>query len=393
MTAPLVPPAINKPRYDLLDGLRGVGAMLVILFHFGEAFASDWTTQMINHGYLAVDFFFILSGFVIGYAYDSRWNNGMTAGRFMLRRLIRLHPMVILAAVLGVAAYLLQGSVRWDGTPAAPCAIVIALVLGLLMIPAVPNTIIDVRGNAEMFPLNGPQWSLFFEYIGSLLYAILLHRLSTRWLRIWVIISGIGVIACTMANFSGGYTMGYGWSILGWDIIPCGGFVGGFMQMSFCFGLGLLMTRGFKAGRHIRGAFWLCAGGLVLICSAPYLSIEGGVSRINGIYDLFCTIIILPTLVWLGAHGITTDRFSTSVCEWMGKLSYPVYIVHYPIMYLFYNWIWSNKISFNEAIPTMIVIFLIIPIIAWVALKFYDEPVRRYLSSRWLSHQRGDTGK
>lgn len=384
MSVPLVPPASDKPRYALLDGLRGVGALLVIFFHFGEAFATDWTTQAVNHGYLAVDFFFILSGFVIGYAYDSRWSRGMTSGRFMLRRLIRLHPMVILAALLGVAAYLFQGSVRWDGTPVPLHAVIIALFLGLLMIPAIPHTITDVRGNAEMFPLNGPQWSLFFEYIGSLLYALLLHRLSTRLLRLWVIVSGLGVITCTMANFSGGYTMGYGWSILGWDIIPCGGFVGGFLQMSFCFGTGLLMTRDFKAGKPVRGAFWICAALLAIICCAPYISLSGGVTPLNGVYDLICTLLILPALVWLGARGVTTDRFSTSVCEWMGRLSYPVYIIHYPLMYLFYSWVWNNHITFNNAIPAMAAILVAIPLMAWAALKFYDEPVRRYISRRWL---------
>ena len=384
MSVPLVPPASDKPRYALLDGLRGVGALLVIFFHFGEAFATDWTTQAVNHGYLAVDFFFILSGFVIGYAYDSRWSRGMTTGRFMLRRLIRLHPMVILAALLGVASYLFQGSVRWDGTPVPLHAVIIALFLGLLMIPAIPHTITDVRGNAEMFPLNGPQWSLFFEYIGSLLYALLLHRLSTRLLRLWVIVSGLGVIACTMANFSGGYTMGYGWSILGWDIIPCGGFVGGVLQMSFCFGTGLLMTRDFKAGKPVRGAFWICAALLAIICCAPYISLSGGVTPLNGIYDLICTLLILPALVWLGARGVTTDRLSTSVCEWMGRLSYPVYIIHYPLMYLFYSWVWNNHITFNNAIPAMAAILVAIPLMAWAALKFYDEPVRRYLSRRWL---------
>lgn len=384
MSVPLVPPASDKPRYALLDGLRGVGALLVIFFHFGEAFATDWTTQAVNHGYLAVDFFFILSGFVIGYAYDSRWSRGMTSGRFMLRRLIRLHPMVILAALLGVTAYLFQGSVRWDGTPVPLHAVIIALFLGLLMIPAIPHTITDVRGNAEMFPLNGPQWSLFFEYIGSLLYALLLHRLSTRLLRLWVIVSGLGVITCTMANFSGGYTMGYGWSILGWDIIPCGGFVGGFLQMSFCFGTGLLMTRDFKAGKPVRDAFWICAALLAIICCAPYISLSGGVTPLNGVYDLICTLLILPALVWLGARGVTTDRFSTSVCEWMGRLSYPVYIIHYPLMYLFYSWVWNNHITFNNAIPAMAAILVAIPLMAWAALKFYDEPVRRYLSRRWL---------
>lgn len=160
-----VPGAENssKPRYELLDGLRGVAAIFVILYHFGEGFATSPVDQMMNHGYLAVDFFFILSGFVIGYAYDDRWQRGMSAGNFMLRRVIRLHPMVILSVIFGAVAYLIQGSVRWDGTPMPLSMLLLALLLGLFLIPVLPGAGADVRGNNEMFPLNGPSWSLFFE--------------------------------------------------------------------------------------------------------------------------------------------------------------------------------------------------------------------------------------
>lgn len=106
--------ADTKPHYDLLDGLRGVAALMVIFYHVFEAFATSPIDQQFNHGYLAVDFFFILSGFVIGYAYDDRWKT-MTTKDFIKRRLIRLHPMVVLGAVLGVSAFLPFSS------PSTPC--------------------------------------------------------------------------------------------------------------------------------------------------------------------------------------------------------------------------------------------------------------------------------
>ena len=95
--------ADSKPHYDLLDGLRGVAALLVVWYHVyeGYAFAGGTSIETINHGYLAVDFFFILSGFVIGYAYDDRWGKTLTVKNFFKRRLVRLHPMVVLGAVLG----------------------------------------------------------------------------------------------------------------------------------------------------------------------------------------------------------------------------------------------------------------------------------------------------
>lgn len=95
----------SKPHYELLDGLRGVASLLVIWYHVFEGFATSPLDQRFNHGYLAVDFFFILSGFVIGYAYDDRWKKTMTVGNFFKRRLIRLHPMVVIGCVLGAISY------------------------------------------------------------------------------------------------------------------------------------------------------------------------------------------------------------------------------------------------------------------------------------------------
>ena len=69
--------ADSKPHYDILDGLRGVAALLVVVFHLCEAHATSHFDQLLNHGYLAVDFFFALSGFVIGYAYDDRWGRSV----------------------------------------------------------------------------------------------------------------------------------------------------------------------------------------------------------------------------------------------------------------------------------------------------------------------------
>ena len=96
--------ADTKPHYNILDGLRGVAAIMVVWFHLFEAYATSHLDQRINHGYLAVDFFFVLSGFVIGYAYDDRWGR-MTYRDFFKRRLIRLHPMVVMGMLIGAAAF------------------------------------------------------------------------------------------------------------------------------------------------------------------------------------------------------------------------------------------------------------------------------------------------
>jgi hypothetical protein len=204
--------ADTKPHYDLLDGLRGVAALMVIFYHVFEAFATSPIDQQFNHGYLAVDFFFILSGFVIGYAYDDRWKT-MTTKDFIKRRLIRLHPMVVLGAVLGVIAFYIQGCEKWDGTHVSISMVMLALLINLFLIPAVPGSGPEIRGNGEMFPLNGPSWSLFFEYIGNIMYALFIRRMSTKALTALIVLAGIGLASFAIFNFSGAGHLGVGWTM------------------------------------------------------------------------------------------------------------------------------------------------------------------------------------
>ena len=149
----------TKPHYEILDGLRGVAAIMVVWFHIFEAYATSHLDQRINHGYLAVDFFFILSGFVIGYAYDDRWGK-MKITDFIKRRVIRLHPMVVVGALIGGVMFYWQGCSVWDVSKVTILALFIATFMNALLIPATPGT--EVRGLGEMYPLNGPSWSLFF---------------------------------------------------------------------------------------------------------------------------------------------------------------------------------------------------------------------------------------
>lgn len=367
---------VQKPHYELLDGLRGVAALLVIWYHFFEGFATSPVDQKFNHGYLAVDFFFVLSGFVLGYAYDDRWKKGLTKGGFIIRRLIRLQPMVVIAVCLGVISYIIQGCEHWDHTKSPVWAIVMSFILGLFMLPTFPGTEVEVRGYGEMFPLVGPAWSLFFEYLGSIMYAFFLHKLSNKYLRWFVILSGIGLAIVALTDMSGAYNLGIGWSMADW------GFFGGFMRLGFSFGIGLLMSRNFKPLK-IKGAFWISGISIALMLCVPYVTFTGNTSILNAIYDLFCTIVVFPLMVYIGASGTTTDRFSTGLCNFLGNISYPIYIIHYPVIYLFYAWVWNNGFTFGEVWPVTVIIFVCLIPLAYIMLKCYDQPVRKYLTARF----------
>lgn len=366
----------SKPRYVLLDGLRGVAAFIVLWYHIFEAFATSPMDQNFNHGYLAVDFFFILSGFVIGYAYDDRWKRGMTAGNFFKRRLIRLQPMVILGCVIGVVAFCIAGSEKWDGTHVAISMVMLATLMNLFLLPVVPGWDCEVRGNGEMFPLNGPNWSLFFEYIGCIFYALFIHRMSTRALTVLVALAGAGLAWFGIADMSGAAHLGVGWTLADYN------FGGGLLRVMFSFSMGLLLARKFKPVK-IRGAFWICTVVLFVLLSMPYM---GTPERMwtNGLYDAVCIICVFPVLVYIGASGHTTDRLSSNICEFLGNISYPLYVIHYPSMYVFYGWVWKHGYTFAETWHVAVMIIVGNIFMAWVFLKVYDEPVRRRLAARFL---------
>ncbi|MBE6293644.1 MAG: acyltransferase [Bacteroidales bacterium] len=370
----------TKPHYNLLDGLRGVAAIMVLWYHIfeGYAFAEGRGIDTFNHGYLAVDFFFILSGFVISYAYDDRWHSSMTLGGFFKRRLIRLHPMLVMGAIIGCITFCIQGCVKWDGSSTATWQIILALVLSMLFIPAYPGAAHEVRGNGEMFPLNGPSWSLFFEYIGNIIYALFIRRLSNRLLALFVAVTGVLFTIFAIFNISGYENIGVGWTL---DNVN---FFGGTLRMLFPFSLGMLLSRNFKPVK-IHGIFWLSSVALFLLFSVPFIPSVNNLC-INGIYEIFCISVAFPLIVWLGASGCTSDKYSTKVCGFLGNISYPLYITHYPIMYLFYAWLIDNKLyTFGNTWHVAIGVILFNILMAYACLKLYDEPIRKKLAAMFMN--------
>ena len=376
--------ADTKPHYNILDGLRGAAALMVVWYHVFEGYAfaegmngveGGGVINVFNHGYMAVDFFFMLSGFVISYAYDDRWNK-MSMGDFFKRRLVRLHPMIVMGAIIGLTTFLLGGGVKWDGSVTPMSGVALAFFLTCLFIPAWPGAAHEVRGNGEMFPLNGPSWSLFFEYIGNICYALFIRRLSTKALS-WLV-AALGVVYIW---FSVGNVLGYESIGVGWTVGDSVNIFGGFLRMMFPFSLGMLLARNFKPVK-VRGIFWLAIVLLFALFSVPFFPSVGGIC-VNGIYEMCCIMLIFPVIVWLGASGVTSDKASTGVCKFLGDLSYPLYIVHYPVMYLFYAWLIKNQLyTVADTWMVVILVFAVNITLAIAALKLYDEPVRRWLAAK-----------
>ncbi len=365
----------TKPHYNILDGLRGVAALMVLWFHIFEAYASSHIDQQINHGYLAVDFFFILSGFVIGYAYDDRWKT-MPIKDFIKRRFIRLHPMVVIGAIIGAIMFYFQGCSVWDVSKVSVTMLLIATLMNAYLIPATPG--FEIRGVTEMFPLNGPSWSLFYEYIGNILYAFFIHKLSTKVLSIWVVLAGCGLAGFAIWGPYGDICAGF--SLTGENIL------GGSLRLLFSFSAGLLLSRLFKP-IFIKGVFWICSLSVVILLAVPRI---GGSENLwmNGLYDTLCFAVLFPLIVYLGASGKTTDKLTTRICKFLGDISYPLYMVHYPFIYLYYAWVKNEHLTFVQSLPGALAVVIGSIILAYLCLRLYDEPVRKFLTKHLLHTQK-----
>jgi peptidoglycan/LPS O-acetylase OafA/YrhL len=139
---------------------------------------------------------------------------------------------VVLGAVLGSITFCIQGCEKWDGSQVSISMVMLAMLMGIFLIPVAPGAGPEVRGNGEMYPLNGPSWSLFFEYIGNILYALFIRKLSTKALTVLVVLAGIGLASFAIFNFSGYGHLGVGWSMADYNLI------GGFLRLLFSFSIG-----------------------------------------------------------------------------------------------------------------------------------------------------------
>jgi len=355
MTNPTPQILKTKQHFEILDGLRGVAAISVVCFHFMEIVFSDYSKNFIGHGFLAVDFFFCLSGFVIGYAYDDRIAK-MGVWEFFKSRLIRLHPLVIIGSVLCLLTFLFDPFSTYAGSYSVG-NITLVFLSSLLMIPM---PIMSDR-YFNLFCFNAPAWSLFWEYVANIFYAFILIRIGKRFLLVLTIFAAIVLYyVCYRSNsLMGGWSGGTFWD--------------GCARISFSFLAGLLVYRSNWIIKNKLGFI-----GLTILLMLAFLS---PVSNWNWLSEPFIVICYFPLIVALGAGATLSEGFK-KICVFSGNISYPLYMTHYAFIWVFGNYFASHK-------PCTTQLFFIIPIsmllligIAYLVMVLYDIPVRKYLNSK-----------
>jgi peptidoglycan/LPS O-acetylase OafA/YrhL len=346
----------TKQHFDILDGLRGVAALAVVVFHFTEFIYPSSSENFIGHGFLAVDFFFCLSGFVIGYAYDDRIGK-MGILEFFKSRVIRLHPLVILGSVLGLLGFLFDpfgGHPELLYTTGRLVLIFLSSVL-LIPLPVMPERYFN------LFSFNAPSWSLFWEYVANIFYAFILYKISRRYLLLLTIISAA---ALCFVGYKAGALLG------GWD---GNSFWDGCARISFSFMAGLLVYRSNWIIKTKLGFLGLSAL-LVFAFMMPNF-------KWNWLEELIVVLIYFPLLIALGA-GATLTEGVKKFCVFSGKISYPLYMTHYVGIWIFGNYYTSHKVGTTKLVFMVITGVSILVGMAYLAMVIYDIPIRKYLSNK-----------
>lgn len=379
-------PLSSKPRFEILDGLRGVAAMIVVAFHLFETYSKGPSDQILNHGYLAVDFFFVLSGFVIGYAYDDRWGK-MNVWGFFKRRLIRLQPMVILGTLIGAFWFYFGGAPGFELVMQTPWwKLLLIVILGCLMFPTPPS--MDIRGWQEINSLNGAAWSLMWEYVANILYALFVRRFNVIVLAVMVTVSAFLTIDLCLNLDTFGllevrsyakYTV-----IGGFGLTPDQIYIG-ICRLLYPFFGGLLLYRLGKCRIKLnRGGMTWCSVAVAATLVVPHLGGEDH-KWINGLYCAVVILLIYPAVVAAGAGSPLRGRRTTAICKFLGMISYPLYITHYPMIYVQMNWAARHADApLSTHIWVTVSIFIASIAVAYASVKVYDIPVRAWLSEQFL---------
>jgi peptidoglycan/LPS O-acetylase OafA/YrhL len=323
-------------RYEALDGLRGLAALGVLLYHLGGWTYRPW---LMAHGYLAVDFFFCLSGFVLAHAYGARRLGWLG---FMRARLTRVWPLIAVSMLAGALVMIGHGD-----------NILESLVMGLLVLPRIWVGSDD--SFSPLFPLNPPAWSLFLELlVGALWFSV--RRLSTLWLVLLIVVSGALLI---------GIGYGMGGVQTGWDRAT---YWIGVIRTIVPFALGWACYRMQPYVRWSAPA-WLLALVLLAVLATPPL-------LYTATFDLVCVGVVFPLIVLLG-HRDPTGR-AAQLFRFSGAVSYPLYALHWVTWELLLR---SFRALGGKGYPLALVVLAAVLIVAtaWIMLRVYDQPVRRWL--------------
>ncbi len=367
----------NEPlpaRYDVLDGMRGVAALCVMFYHY----TLQTTFPVFANASLAVDLFFMLSGFVIAHSYGSRLRVGMSPADYVGKRLIRLFPMFIIGLLIGEPVLYLFAQTGWANFSWEE--LVGGAAYNLLFLPFFNGLSIHGIGEGgstvgELFPANPPAWSLFFELFASFLY-LFLFKLGVKRLKKGVILSFFGLLLAgflaLLARHKVGIDLDVGWGEAN--------FLGGFPRVIFGFTIGVLghalsqdervLRLAAAARKYLRNVYGLYLF-LILVFLFPKM--------FRGLYPLLILVTVAPLVVFVGPHLPCEGKMARNLARFLGWLSYPVYCLHVPVGRAV-SFVWGGV---QGADVTIVFVSSALTLLLAIGLTlFVEQPVRVWLTRK-----------
>ncbi len=327
--------------YYGLDGLRGFAALAVLAFHASQVVHAPW---LMPSGFLAVDLFFVISGFVIAHAYDLRMA-GLGPAGFLISRAARLYPLFLLGVALGLVRV---GEQVLAGRDVSGWAL--SLLCNLSFLPAPPSAFSKV----VLFPLDGPGWSLMLEVWVNVAFALLFPRLSQRVLLGVAITTGAALVVCAVfwpRLLDGGSE----WPTVGMGPI----------RVLYSFSIGVLLRRNEGRLPNLSRLSPLVGPIVLILMHAPR----------DGLGALGFILLVSPALVIAASQ---TKRRSP-VAAWGASTSYPLYVLHFPLLGLVWDLVVRQ--GRDPLAPTLTMIALLLLACPWIG-QFYDQPIRNALRDR-----------
>ena len=348
---------MKSRKFETLDALRGIAALSVVTFHFASIYGGP---HLFPHGYLAVDFFFGLSGFIVSHAYQGSLDQGKPTGQFLITRLMRLYPMYLLGLALGFAAIL---RARSDFSfPVTGPQLSAFLLLGLAFLPAPPgsSTFWHIA-----FPFDMPVWSLFSELVANMAHAVTLRRRTNRTLWLALLAAGVA-LACAswrMGTLNLGANQDETWF--------------GLLRVAFSYLAGMLVYRVWSGRTWPAVTSISSAGLLCLLLIVPVRPMW------EPAYDLFAVVCAFPAVVLLGARAEPHPRWRRG-STLLGQTSYGIYVLHVPLLF-FFGALWRRMTHRTLAMTPLagqLVFLALVTGVATLLNEWYDEPVRAKLRAR-----------
>jgi peptidoglycan/LPS O-acetylase OafA/YrhL len=337
-----------KNHYLTLDALRGVAAIAVVARHLDTLVPNN----PLPASYLAVDFFFALSGFVLAHAYGQRLGAGMSFRQFSVLRLIRLYPLYFAAGLLAIATVFLKIAVGQSG----PVDVLVRLA-NLVFVPLPIG-----RDLLHIYPLNFPGWSLGFELAVNVVFAVIAFHLTNWRLAALLVISAVGLAIAAFCF--GSLDVGSLWPNA----------VGGIPRVTFSFFMGVAVYRLHRAFPMRLPPFAIIPVVLALLASfLPALPFQD-------VYDALAIMVIFPVLLFVGA-AITPPESIRGLCDFLGVTSYAIYVLHAPIRDVVLAVLHYFPVAPSWWLGGGFILATLLA--SWIADRIYDRPVRKWLTARF----------